>query len=391
MTTPSRPMVKGWCPGALRPMRSGDGMLVRIRPPCGRLTQAQAAGVALLSTRYGNGLLDLSTRANLQLRGVNEEGWPRLLDGLAELGLLDPTPEAEARRSLVVAPFWRDGDDTMELASRLSNALRDEEGLSLPGKFGFAMDAGEQPVLRNVSADIRIERDESGELLCRADGASHGARVTAATMADAALALARWFVASGGAGRMAAHIASGATPPPMFSEVAATMERPATRPAPGPAAAGFTVALTFGQMEAATLSALAATAPLRVTPWRMVLLEGVTTAPEIDGVITCADDLLLRVVACVGAPGCAQALQPTRPLARALAPRIAPGETLHVSGCAKGCAHPAAASVTLVAQIDGFGLVRNGDASSPVERSLTSRQLQAAPETLTRGADAIFL
>ncbi len=24
--------IKGWCPGALRPMQSGDGLVVRIRP-----------------------------------------------------------------------------------------------------------------------------------------------------------------------------------------------------------------------------------------------------------------------------------------------------------------------------------------------------------------------
>ena len=28
----SAPQVKGWCPGAHRPMMSGDGLVVRIRP-----------------------------------------------------------------------------------------------------------------------------------------------------------------------------------------------------------------------------------------------------------------------------------------------------------------------------------------------------------------------
>ena len=38
--------VQGWCPGALRPMQSGDGLVVRVRPQAGRLTAAQAAGIA---------------------------------------------------------------------------------------------------------------------------------------------------------------------------------------------------------------------------------------------------------------------------------------------------------------------------------------------------------
>ena len=36
--------IKGWCPGALRPMQSGDGLVVRIRPRGGRLSPAQAVG-----------------------------------------------------------------------------------------------------------------------------------------------------------------------------------------------------------------------------------------------------------------------------------------------------------------------------------------------------------
>ncbi|MGY4427317.1 sulfite reductase beta subunit-like hemoprotein [Bradyrhizobium sp. JR6.1] len=47
--------IKGWCPGALRPMQSGDGLVVRIRPRGGRLDAAQAAGIAELAARYGNG------------------------------------------------------------------------------------------------------------------------------------------------------------------------------------------------------------------------------------------------------------------------------------------------------------------------------------------------
>ncbi|MEQ1672674.1 MAG: precorrin-3B synthase, partial [Hyphomicrobium sp.] len=38
--------IKGWCPGALRPMMSGDGLVVRVRPRAGRLTMAQALGIA---------------------------------------------------------------------------------------------------------------------------------------------------------------------------------------------------------------------------------------------------------------------------------------------------------------------------------------------------------
>ena len=61
----SDPIVHGWCPGALRPMMSGDGLVVRVRAPLGRLSQAQAAGVAQLAVDHGNGLIDVSVRLGL--------------------------------------------------------------------------------------------------------------------------------------------------------------------------------------------------------------------------------------------------------------------------------------------------------------------------------------
>ncbi|GBR10374.1 precorrin-3B synthase [Acetobacter oeni] len=391
MTTP---LIKGWCPGALRPMLSGDGLLVRVRPSAGRLTQAQASGIAHLAARHGSGLIDLSARANLQIRGVTDHTYAPLVSGLAALGLIDPTPEAEARRNIVVTPYWQAGDDTAELAEHLSRVLLDDRTLTLSGKFGFAVDTGPQPVLHDVSADIRIERDSTGSLLCRADGVARGARVTPDSMADAALTLVRWFVASGGRGRMAAHLANGATLPATFAacEAAPTRAAPfpaSPVPAPGLSTAGFMIGLAFGQMHARTLAALATLAPLRVTPWRMLLLEGQTRAPDISGIITRPDDPLLHVVACTGAPACTQGVQPTRKLARALAPHIPAGTLLHLSGCTKGCAHPGPAALTLAAHAQGFDLIRNGTAAAPpVRRGLTAEHLLATPGILTEGTDA---
>jgi precorrin-3B synthase len=49
------------------------------------------------------------------------------------------------------------------------------------------------------------------------------------------------------------------------------------------------------------------------------------------------------------------------------------GKHLHVSGCAKGCAHPGRADLTLCATQQGFDIIRNGRASDPAaERYSTS-------------------
>lgn len=356
------PVIQGWCPGALRPMRSGDGLVVRVRPHGGRLTAAQAAGIAALSAQHGNGLIDLSARANVQLRGVHDDSHAALIEGLDALGLIDCSAQAEAARNIVVTPFWQVGDAAPRLAAAIEAALA--EAPALPGKFGYAVDTGPRRHLAGVSADIRLEQGRNGGLILRADGAALGLPVTEDEAPRRLLDLARWFVASGGApdgrGRMAAHLSRVALPADLAGTVAPVDQ--AAPAHPGPVAQGMLVGFAFGQITAETLAALAQLGDLRVTPWRMLLVEGADALPDLPGAITDPDDPLLRVIACTGAPGCPQALNPTRPLARAAAPLVQKGRLLHVSGCVKGCAHPGAA-LTLVAEPAGFGLIPQGRAS----------------------------
>ena len=93
--------VKGWCPGILRPMASGDGLIVRVRPRGGAFSLETAAALADLAQRLGNGHIDLTRRANLQLRGLIEDRLPELRTELATLGLLDPDTETEAVRNVM--------------------------------------------------------------------------------------------------------------------------------------------------------------------------------------------------------------------------------------------------------------------------------------------------
>lgn len=333
----SRFLVQGWCPGALRPMLSGDGLVVRIRPDLGRLTPAQARGIADAARAFGNGQIDLSARGNVQLRGVSDATHPALIEALAALGLIDPNSEAEQRRNILVTPFA--DAETLALAAQMQVALAQMP--ALPGKFGFAVDTGPAPVLSGIAADIRAERAADGQLILRCEGAALGAPVT--DLAVAAVALAQWFVAAGGVsegrGRMAALIARGAVPPGALAGSLAPAPA-ATPPEPGLRAEGALLGFAFGRMQAETLAALAALGPLRVTPWRMLLVQGLRQLPDLLDVIRAAGDPIRRVEACSGAPACLQGLAPVRDLARRLAPQVPPGKRLHVSGCAKGCAHP---------------------------------------------------
>ncbi len=295
-------------PGAWRPMLAEDGLILRIRPPLGRLTPAQARGLAALVRQHGQGRLSLTSRANLQWRGLAPEQHGALLDGLAALGLLDEDAALETARNIVLTPFWREGDGTLELARALVDALA--EFPPLPGKFGFAIDTGAQPVLGDVSADIRLERDADGQLLVRADGAAWGQSVTPETAIDHIRALACWFLESGGApegrGRMRKHLAALQEPPGQNAA-------PAIAPVPGRHEAGMLAAFAFGEIPVETLTRLAELAPeIRLTPWRMVLLPGLDALADLPGAILNPDDPMLRVYACTGAPSCAQAHAPAR-------------------------------------------------------------------------------
>ena len=382
--------IKGWCPGALQPMRSGDGFVVRIRPRGGRIDATQAKGIAALAERHGNGLIDLTNRANLQIRGVSEASHSPLIEGLAQLGLLDAEPEAEARRNILVTPFWTAGDEIMSIAAELERSLA-AGPLGLPNKFGFAVDCGRERVLAGASADVRIERDTAGQLILRADGAELGRPVARAEAVDSALALAEWFVRSGGVrgsrGRMAAHIGAGATPPQTLGGQAKPARSLAT-PHPGNYPQGAMFGVAFGQMTHTALCYLGnRVGGLRMTPWRMMLAEGMREMPVQQEFITHADDPILRVVACSGAPRCRQAHADTRAIAAALAPHIVPGTRLHVSGCAKGCAHAGPASITLVATSEGFDLVRCGSTrDAPVLRGLSGENILKNPSVVLGGS-----
>ena len=350
-----RSNVKGWCPGALRPMEAGDGLIVRLRPRASRLSAAQALALADLAESHGSGEIELGNRASLQLRGVRREALSGLHRALDDLGLLDADAATEARRNILTTPIAKDAE-TLGLSAALEAALAEE--LDLPAKFGFAVDTGARAILGGASADIRLERAAKG-LIVRADGMALGEHVSATAAIGRAMDLARWFHEhSDGHRRMASLVAAGSKPP--LNAALAPLQGEPLRP--GNTEWGCCVALPFGRLAAGTLRALAV-ASLRLTPWRSVLVEA-AVPPSPDWIVDPADPAL-RVSACPGKPACGSATVATRELALQLAPHLTRSLSLHVSGCAKGCAHPRPADITLTGRAGRFELIRDGCADDP--------------------------
>ena len=378
-------IVKGWCPYAWRPMMAGDGLLVRVRPPLGRLTRAQILGLCKAAVAHGNGEIDATTRANLQIRGVREDSWRPLIDELLKLALIDPDPVREARANILVAPDWHEGDDTHRIAEALR--ARVSELPDLPGKVGFAIDAGVTPTVQAAPADFRVERAASGVLILRADGRDLGTPLSPGTEVDRLIALAHWFVDSGGAvsgGRMARHHAA----LPDWANGTTPSKTSARQPKPGEHPLGIAIGLPFGRVTATALRRLVEAEPairaIRPTPWHIIVCETdapLATQPDPAHFITDPISPILRADACVGALACPQGSVETRALARRLTSHIT--GRLHVSGCAKGCARAAPADVTLTGREGRYDLAFDARAGAPPTRT----QLDVAQILVHFGAD----
>lgn len=402
----SAPVVKGWCPGLFAPMQAADGWLVRVRPPLGRMTAAQAHLLADVAEQDGNGQISLTNRGNVQLRGFTLEAAQAFPQRMIAAGLGQADPEAERRLALQVSSLAgidpACATETLLCAEALRNGLIDHSELSaLPDKFGFCVDGGGFSPTGSLRADIMLQAMESPvpteagwRVVC---GSSSSAPQTVQEAVQTALALAEAFVKRGETQRPLREPSVGEY---LFSEtglecVSATVAEMHGINRPVPRAGHLTGSIyaavaPLGRLTATTLRTCAQVAQegdgvLRMTPWSGLVLYGLKKTPEISGMITQSDDARLRVYACIGAPGCAQAARDVGRDALTLAPFLPDKADLHVSGCRKGCAHPGTATVTLVAGGEGYDAVLQGKAGDEPIRILPKTEdvrafLQALPK-----------
>ncbi|MDJ0388982.1 precorrin-3B synthase [Roseomonas sp. E05] len=381
--------IRGWCPTLFEPMASGDGLLLRVKPHAACLSAAQARALAEAALRHGNGWLDLTNRANIQIRGLRPETVVPFAEAMLDAGLADPDPGAERRRSIIAPPLLGADpaipDTATAWLAALESLLADEALAVLPPKFGLLLDGGGALPLHGVEADLTLRLTLSGAALHLSGADLHAPGATPAAIG----ALLRSFLAVPGARRMRDAVkATGAAA--LFAAAGLRAgPAPALPPSPQPiglhplgGSAALGLGIPFGALPAAMLAHLAdlaerhGDATLRLTPWRALLLPGVTDpAPLLaaaTGLIADPADPRLRLRACPGAQGCGSGLADTRADAAALLGRGALPSTglLHLSGCAKGCAHPAPAAVTLVAEAEGrYALIRQGRAGDPPARA----------------------
>jgi precorrin-3B synthase len=361
---------KGWCPTLTQPMRSGDGLLVRVKPPGAVLPAAAARVLASAAARNGNGTIELTNRASLQVRGLSAATVPDFVATMVAVRLADGDPQVEHRRMVITSPLA--GDDprvsrhAAPVAADIETMLARKTRLAaLPSKFGFLVDGGGVLPVRAASADIRVTLDGDACWIT-ADGAEVGVACEPTDAAAVAARMALDFIdyPAGSPHRMRDLAVASARPVAAPNAVGWLPYQSLGRGA-------FGVGLPFGVTDPTTLAALADVSErfgdgtLRVTPWRVLATPGVTEPDALGeavtalGLIATPKDPRGRMFACPGQPACTSATVATRADAMQLVALGFAG-TLHVSGCAKGCAHPTPADVTLVGEAGRYDIVLGG-------------------------------
>lgn len=136
------------CPGVFRPWAADDGALVRLRLIGGRISAGSLTALSELAGQYGDGDVHLTSRANLQLRGL-PSGSDGLTDEVVEAiestGLL-PSRSHELVRNVMVSPqtgLSGGRSDLRPVATELDERLCADPVLAeLPGRFLFVLDDG---------------------------------------------------------------------------------------------------------------------------------------------------------------------------------------------------------------------------------------------------------
>src|SRR5699024_8014868 len=140
-----------------------DGVLLRIRTPAGRMRLNTLRGLQSAAQRYGDGRLYITSRANVQIRGVGD-GLADLTSHIHELGLL-PSPAHDRVRNIMASPLsgrLAGRADVATIASQLDRMLMDDEEFTLlPGRFLFVLDDGRGDLIdRNLDLGLVAISDD---------------------------------------------------------------------------------------------------------------------------------------------------------------------------------------------------------------------------------------
>jgi precorrin-3B synthase len=401
-------------------MTTGDGLLVRLLP-VGTIALDAFAALCAAARQHGNSIIEVTSRGSIQIRGLSPASAPHIAAAVAALDIAagDGIP-------VLTNPLaGLDAEDIIDagaLAAELRRALAHRAlAPRLSAKISVAIDGGGLLNLDGIAADVRLRAEAINgvAVLCVSIGgdsrnAAHLGCVAARDGVETAARLLEVLAQRGRATRMRDVVAAegiavfrSAVADLIIHDGAARSEsRFSDAIGLHPLRDGtfaYGVGLAFGHADATSLQRLteaaeaAGASGMRAAPGRALMIVGLrqqmapsfAAAAAALGFIVRADDPRRHVIACAGAPICASA----DIAARAIAPQIAVAAAphldgsfkIHISGCAKGCAHPAPAALTVVGTSSGCALVANGSTRDAPFKIVTTNELPAAVAEIARG------
>lgn len=155
------------CPGIYKLSKMKDGLLARIRVPGGILSSSQIRALSFAAQTYGNGIIDLTNRANIQLRGIKEGATEELLATLFDENLISQSPEHDRLRNITMDPLAGLCDELIDctpLVKQLDDEITKLEQPELYSpKMAFVFDGGGQTNISSVPHDFAFVARRDGE------------------------------------------------------------------------------------------------------------------------------------------------------------------------------------------------------------------------------------
>jgi len=391
-------------------MMTGDGLLARISL-IEAISPEQLADICRLALTYGNGMIDISARGNLQVRGLSKISAPRLDAEVRAMKL-------PLRDGLAVEVPPLTGMDDSEIADPrpLAEAIREaSRGITgLAPKMAVVVDGGGILRLSDLLADIRLVAVGKHDWKLLLGGTEQSARVfnvlretlvvdtvidllkRLASLGDKARgrdlvrglavneAVPHTSSSSSGLSRASAGIATVDPSQMLGTSPSMTTGNAAASPfelfvlSDGLHAVGIGPA--FGQAEAEDLIILCDEAArlgiktLKPALDHSLLFFGTEIAcrtlrdfAHANGFVTSTTDPRGHIAACSGSPACHSARIATHEIAAKASAECADlldgSFKLHVTGCPKGCAHPQPAALALCGTADRVSLIAEGKAA----------------------------
>ncbi len=322
--------IKGFCPSLRRPIFASDGLLVRLRFILNTIESEKLISLCDLSRKYGSGLMELTNRGSLQIRGIKKINHENFIEKIFKNKILEH--EDNGNINTLINPFWTYKDQNYKIYKTLAK----HKVPNLPEKFGLLLDLGKTPCLKNVSGDIRIENSRNHKILVRAEGSEKGKIVNYNEINSFVLNMIEWFMINKkkSTNRMAELLLNKKLPNEWCQE------KPIKKCHdifPSNTKLGQIFGIKLGRFFAQDLKDLLSKseAPrVRFTPFKMIILENVKNFNDAN-FISDRNDSFLNLSACSGKDYCTNSSINTFKLAKKIK-----GKTklkVHITGCEKNC------------------------------------------------------